>query len=165
MISNLISILSISFYLNSMLSFFVGFWNLALCQFSYPTAFRLSQRRRIQINEFERHRVILCDHHNGVEACFMWSVTSFNYNDKKARDVDLTWWCHLSNVMSGSIFYKSMRQGITCSVSFCLLAFFFTFFCYPVLFCFYYFPSRGDTSVFLRMKEMESVWNCNGLSR
>ena len=98
-----------------MLSFFVGFSNLALCQFSYPIAFRLSQRRRIQINEFERHRVILCDHHNGVEACFMWSVTSFNYN-----------------VMPDSIFHKSMRQGITCSVSFCLLAFFFAFFCYKL---------------------------------
>ena len=68
-------------------------------------------------------------------------VTSFNYDDKKARDVGLTC-CHLSNIMPDSVFYESMRQEVTC---------FFLFF------SFFFFFFRGDTSIFLRMKEMESV--------
>ena len=52
---------------------------------------------------------VSCDH-----------VTSFSYDDKKARDVGLTCWCYLSNNMPGSIFHESMRQGIT--------SFFFVFF-------------------------------------
>ena len=55
---------------------------------------------------------VLCDH-----------MTSFNYDDKKARHGSVTCWCHLSNIMPDSIFHKSMRQGITCSVSFCLFVF------------------------------------------
>ena len=58
---------------------------------------------------------VSCDH-----------VTSFNYDDKKARDVDLTCWCHQSNIMLDSIFHENMRQGITqitLSFSFCLLLF------------------------------------------
>ena len=57
---------------------------------------------------------VSCDH-----------VTSFNYDDKKARDVGLTCWCHLSNNMPDSIFHESMRQGIT-----------------------FFFLMRGDTSCF-----------------
>ena len=78
-------------------------------------------------------------------------LTSFNYDDKKARNVGLTCRCHLSNIMSDSIYQKSMRQGINCSVLFRLFVF-------PYLFvvCFF-FVFWGDTSVFLRMKEMESV--------
>ena len=53
---------------------------------------------------------VSCDH-----------VTSFNYDDKKARDVGLTCWCHLSNIMSDSIFHESIRWKINCSVLFCLL--------------------------------------------
>ena len=41
-------------------------------------------------------------------------MTSFNYGGKKARDVDLTCRCHLSNIMPDSIFYDSMGWGITC---------------------------------------------------
>ena len=41
-------------------------------------------------------------------------MTSFNYGGKEARDVGLTCRCHLSNNMSGSIFYDSMGWGITC---------------------------------------------------
>ena len=41
-------------------------------------------------------------------------MTSFNYGGKKARDVGLTCRCHLSNIMSNSIFYDSMGWGITC---------------------------------------------------
>ena len=52
-------------------------------------------------------------------------VTSFNYDGKKARDVDLTCSCHLSNNIPDSIFHESTRQGIT---PFCLV--------------------RGDTSCF-----------------
>ena len=79
-------------------------------------------------------------------------MTSFVYDDKKARDVGLTCSCHLSNIIPDSIFHESIRQGITC--------FFFCFF-FPYLFavCLFVFVLflRGDTYVFLRMKEMESV--------
>ena len=81
---------------------------------------------------------VSCDH-----------VTEFNYDDKNARDVGLTCSCHLSNVMPDSIFHESMRQGITCSVSFCLFVFSYLF---VVCFLFFF---RRNTSVFLRMKEME----------
>ena len=60
--------------------------------------------------------LVSCDH-----------VTSFNYDDKKARDVGLTCWCHLSSIMPDSIFHESMRQGITCSVLFCLFVFSYLF--------------------------------------
>ena len=50
--------------------------------------------------------------------------------------------------MPDSIFHESIRQGITCSVSFCLFVVRFRFFSVCV---------QGDTSVFLRKKEMESV--------
>ena len=88
---------------------------------------------------------VSCDH-----------VTSFNYDDKKARDIGLTCWCHLSYIMPDSIFHESMRQEITCSVSFCL------FFCI-CLSAFSFFFLRGDTSrvrlcvVFLRMEVTEPV--------
>ena len=78
---------------------------------------------------------VSCDH-----------VTSFSYDGKKARDLRLTCVCYLSNIMPDSIFHESMRQGITC----------FFFVVVVVVFCFLFFL-RGDTSVFLRMKEMESV--------
>ena len=56
-------------------------------------------------------------------------VTSFNYYNKNARDVDLTCWSHLSNIMPDSIFHESMRRVITCSVLFCL------FFCISLFVC------------------------------
>ena len=62
---------------------------------------------------------VSCDH-----------VTSFNYDDKKARDVGLTCWCHMRSNMPDSILHESMRQGIT-----------------PV-FLFFFFLVRGDTSCF-----------------
>ena len=80
---------------------------------------------------------VSCDH-----------VTSFNYDDKKARDVGLTCWCHLSSIMPDSIFYENMRQRIICSFSYLFVVCF--------CFCFFVFL-QGDTSVFLGMKEMESV--------
>ena len=86
---------------------------------------------------------VSCDH-----------VISSNYDDKKADDVGLTCSCHLSYIMSDSIFHESMRQGITCSVSFCLFVFSYLF---VVSFFFFFFFLWGDTSVFLRMEEMESV--------
>ena len=85
---------------------------------------------------------VSCDH-----------VTSFNYDNKKARDVGVTCWCNLRNIMPDSIFHKSMRQGITCSV---LFRFFVWFFCICLLYALIFLQS--DTSVFLRMKEMESVY-------
>ena len=60
---------------------------------------------------------VSCDH-----------LTSFNYDCKNTRDVDLTCWCNLSNIMSDSIFHEIMRQEITV---------FFLFFCF-VLFCFFF---------------------------
>ena len=61
---------------------------------------------------------VSCDH-----------VTSFNYNDKKARDVDLTCWCHLSNII------------LFCFV--CLFVFFFLYFFVVCIFCqvIFLFPS------------------------
>ena len=44
-------------------------------------------------------------------SCFY--MTSFNYGAKKARDVGLTCRCHLSNIKPDSIFYDSMRWGMT----------------------------------------------------
>ena len=50
-------------------------------------------------------------------------VTPFNYDGKKARDVGLTCWCYLNNIMPDSIFHESMSQDISWSVSFCLFVF------------------------------------------
>ena len=80
---------------------------------------------------------VSCDH-----------VRSFNYDDKKARDVGLTCWCHLSNNMPDSIFHESMRQGITCVC---------VFFVFVLFFLLLLFLCRVILLVFLRMKEMESV--------
>ena len=44
------------------------------------------------------------------------NVSSFNYDDKKARDVGLTCLCHLSNIMPDSISHESVREWISCSV-------------------------------------------------
>ena len=55
--------------------------------------------------------------------------------------------------MPDSISHKSMKRGIACSVLFSL------FVC--LLFCIYLLSAflRGHTSVFLRLKEMESVFS------
>ena len=84
---------------------------------------------------------VSCDH-----------VTSFNYDDKKVRDVGLTCWCHLSNIMTDSIFHESMRQGITCSVSFCLFVFYILFVCCLLFFFFFAgwyfcFPQDGRNGI------------------
>ena len=83
---------------------------------------------------------ISCDH-----------VTLFNY-DKKARD--LTSWCHLSYIMSDSNFHESMRQGITRSTSFWLVAFsyffvscFFVFFFRVILL--FFFQDESDKISFI----------------
>ena len=68
---------------------------------------------------------VSCDH-----------VTSFNYDGKKAMDVGLTCWSHLTNIMPDSSFPWKHEAGDN---------------------LFFFFFLRGDTSVFLRMKEMESV--------
>ena len=68
----------------------------------------------------------------------MWR--HLNYDHKKTRDVGLTFWCHLSNIMPDRIFHESMRPRIIVSVSFwffgvflylfvCLFLCFFCFFC------------------------------------
>ena len=49
-------------------------------------------------------------------------MTSFNYGGNKAKEVDLTSRCHLSNIMPDSIFYDSMAWGMT---QFFLFVFFF----------------------------------------
>ena len=169
-----------------MLLFFVDLSRLALCYFSFPIAFRLSQLTAITGGKFKlmsssgivypylstpigklflvsiylfcflqisREKPIFsvmlclattitvlkpvsCDH-----------VTSFNYDDKKARDVGLTCWCHLSNNMPDSIFHESMRKGITCV---CVL---FVCVCACVCVC----VCGVILLVFLRMRKMESV--------
>ena len=60
-------------------------------------------------------------------------VTSFNYVSKKTRNVGPTCRCHLNNIMSDSIFYDSIRWGIT------------SFFV------------RVITAVFLSIRKMDSV--------
>ena len=40
-------------------------------------------------------------------------MTSFNYGGKKVSDVGLTCGYHLSNIMPDSIFYDSIRWGMT----------------------------------------------------
>ena len=95
-------------------------------------------------------KLVSCDH-----------VISFNYYDKKARNVGLACWYYLSIIMPGNIFYESMRQGITCSVFLFCFVFLVGFFCICLMSVFDFFL-RGDTSVFLKMIEMESsfklVW-------
>ena len=66
-------------------------------------------------------------------------MISFNYGGKKARDVGLNCICHLSNIMSDSIFYDSMGWGMT---QLLLLLLFFL---------------GVITAVFLRTEEMDSV--------
>ena len=61
-------------------------------------------------------------------------MTSFNYGGKKARDVGLTYRCHLSNIFPDSIFYDSLGWEITHRLFF-----------------------RVITTVFLRIKEMDSI--------
>ena len=56
---------------------------------------------------------------------------------------------HLSTIMPDSIFYENIRLGITYSVLFCIII---TIICLFVVFFL-----RGETSVFLRMKEMKSA--------
>ena len=70
-------------------------------------------------------------------------MTPFNYGGKKARDVALTCKCHLSNIMSDSIFYDSMGWEIT--------QFFFCFFFVVVFFV------GVVIAVFLSIEEMDSV--------
>ena len=41
-----------------------------------------------------------------------YCMTSFNYGAKEARDVGLTYRCHLSNIMPDSIFNDSIGWGI-----------------------------------------------------
>ena len=64
-------------------------------------------------------------------------MTPFNYGGKKARDVDFTCRCYLSNIMPDSIFYDSMGCGMT--------QFFFLFLVGVVI------------AVFLSIEEMDSV--------
>ena len=65
----------------------------------------------------------------------MWS--HLNYDHKKTRDVGLTFWCHLSNIMPDRIFHESMRPQIIVSVSFWFFGGFFVFVCLFV--CFFVF--------------------------
>ena len=76
-------------------------------------------------------------------------LTSFNCDDKKARDVSLTCECHLSSIMSDITLHQSLTLEKTSSVLFCLFVCFFV-----SLFCLLLW---GDTSIILKMKEMESV--------
>ena len=77
--------------------------------------------------------VIFSNHHDGLTPVSFNHVKSFNHDDKKVSDVGLTRWCHLSNIMSDSIFHKGVRQEITCFVLF------FVYFCLCLfLVCFFY---------------------------
>ena len=66
-------------------------------------------------------------------------MTSINYDDKKPRDVGLTWWCHLSNIMSDRISHESTIWRMTCSGLFCFYFYFFvSMFVWLFVVCFFY---------------------------
>ena len=67
-------------------------------------------------------RVILSNDHNSVDACLIW-----HHLIMMLRDVSLTCWCHLSNIMPDSTFHESMGQGI------------YNLFCFSFLFVSLYF--------------------------
>ena len=101
-----------------------------------------------------------------------------NHDDKKACDVRLNYRYHLSNIVPDSIFHESIWQGI---VLFCPFCFVLIFLCYCYFFVFLWIGASvflvfvflfcfvlsfiiavllflcGGISVFLGMKEMESV--------
>lgn len=60
-------------------------------------------------------------------------MASFNNGDNEARDVDLTFRCHLNNIVSDSIFYDSMGQAgvYLMYITWCLFAIF--YFCFFLL--------------------------------
>ena len=66
-------------------------------------------------------------------------MTSFNYGGKKARDVGLTCRYHRRNIMPDSMFYDSSGLGII------------------IFFSFFYFFVKVITTVFVSIKEMNSV--------
>ena len=125
-------------------------------------ASNFNNRGRIQINEFEWHSLPLPFNSNwsavfGQDVFVLSSTTTktvlmpvscdhmrlFDYDDKKAREVDHACWFHLSNII-----YDSMRQGVTCFVLFCFVFF---------IICLLSSSFTGWYFVFLRMKKMESV--------
>ena len=87
---------------------------------------------------------VSCDH-----------VTSFNYDDKEARDVGPTCGSHLRIIMADSIFHEKTWDRDNLFLFFCFC------FCFFILFVLLFeccqFLFRGDTSVFLRIKDMKSV--------
>ena len=48
-------------------------------------------------------------------------MTSFNYDDKKAKDVGITCRCYLSNILTVSVFYDSMGWEINCFLFVCFV--------------------------------------------
>ena len=114
------------------LFFFVYLLSLVLCNLLFSIAFRLSQLTATTGGEFKLMSIYLFFLFLIKSSCCKFlelsstttimvlkpvscnNVTSFNYDGKKARDVGLTCWCHLSNIMPDSIFHESMSYGITC---------------------------------------------------
>ena len=99
--------------------FFVLFYSFSIKSWCYEF-FELSLATTITLLTF-----VSCDY-----------ATSFNYDDKNTRAVGLICWYHLSNIMFDSIFYESMRLGITCSVLFYLCTCFFACLFDSLLSCF-----------------------------
>ena len=67
---------------------------------------------------------------NGVVPVSCDHVTSFNYGDKKVRDIGFTCWYILSNIIPDSIFHESMRCWIICSILFLFVCLFVCLLCY-----------------------------------
>ena len=86
---------------------------------------------------------VSCDH-----------VTSFNYDRKRARDLDLACRCHLCNTMRG----KSMRQGIAC---FFAVVFFSALFLYSmgVMLLFSFEWKRWNQSYHYNIKGRKKILN------
>ena len=93
---------------------------------------------------------VSCDH-----------VTSFNYGDKKVRDIGFTCWYILSNIMPDSIFHESMRCWIICSILFLFVCLFVCLFVVLLFICCLFFFFGGDAwgMMLLFSWEWKSRWH------
>ena len=58
--------------------------------------------------QMEQHSAIMA-----LTPASCYCIPSFNYGSRKARDIHLTCRSHLRNVLTDSIFYDSLKWGIT----------------------------------------------------
>lgn len=63
-------------------------------------------------------------------------MTSFNNGDNEARDIDLTFRCHVNNIVPDSIFYDSMVQCWCLLSVYNFITYNFAIFCFCYCFLF-----------------------------